>query len=176
MEKRIPWNKGLKMSAEFIEKNRLGHIGKTVWNKGIKIDKEKYPNIGHHKPHSEETKKALSDKLKLIAKPNKTSFKKGQLSEENNVNWKGDNVSYRNLHRWVERKLGKAIKCVKCGKSEGRIHWSNNDHLYKRNTEDWTQLCPKCHAEQNKVLRRLNGVNSVDILTDNAEDNTEPAR
>jgi len=34
--------------------------GKEVWNKGIKVDRDKYPKIGHFKKHSEKTK----DKIK----------------------------------------------------------------------------------------------------------------
>lgn len=71
-----------------------------------------------------------------------------------NANWKGDDVSYRNLHRWVERYLGKAEKCNECGKDSGRIHWSNKDHKYKRNLNDWTSLCPSCHKYYDLELRR----------------------
>ena len=155
---KIPWNKGKKMSEESKEKNRLSHIGKKVWNKGIKIDKNKFPNIGHNKPHTEETKKLISKKMKLIAKVNKTSFKKDDTFGEKNVNWKGDNVSYRCLHRWVERRLGKAVVCSKCNKTKCRIHWANIDHKYKRNLTDWVQLCPKCHKEYDKCLEEKMGL------------------
>jgi hypothetical protein len=30
---KIPWNKGLKMNEDFIEKNRISHIGKNLGKK-----------------------------------------------------------------------------------------------------------------------------------------------
>jgi len=62
--------------------------GQKAWNSGIKIDKEKYPKIGHHKKHSEETKTIISNKTKGHA-PNKTSFKRGQNIGELNANYRG---------------------------------------------------------------------------------------
>ena len=82
----------------------------------------------------------------------RTSPFKGQhrpeLQGEVRPAWKGENVSYRNLHRWVERFLGKPRTCSSCetfvqGKG---IHWANKSHLYQRNLTDWVRLCAKCHA------------------------------
>ena len=39
-----------------------------------------------------------------------------QLSGENHFAWKGDNVSYRSLHKWVQGILGKPHKCDECEK------------------------------------------------------------
>ncbi|HBI17153.1 MAG TPA: hypothetical protein DDY52_03320 [Candidatus Moranbacteria bacterium] len=67
-------------------------------------------------------------------------------------NWKGEFVSYSGLHYWVRRKLGKAKKCSVCGK-EGRgreMHWANKDHKYRRNTNDFIELCAKCHTKYDK--------------------------
>jgi hypothetical protein len=61
--------------------------------------------------------------------------------------WKGGEVSYRNLHRWVERYLGKPNQCTNCGKcgSGKQIHWANKSQEYKRTLSDWLRLCAKCH-------------------------------
>jgi hypothetical protein len=61
--------------------------------------------------------------------------------------WKGEYVSYRNLHHWVERLIGKPNKCAQCGKvGYGRqIHWANKSRTYKRELSDWIRLCAKCH-------------------------------
>lgn len=73
------------------------------------------------------------------------------LKEEKHPRWKGQNVGYRALHRWVEKILGKAKRCVLCGlikKPNGMkryFQWANISREYRRIPEDWMQLCVKCH-------------------------------
>jgi len=94
-------------------------------------------------------------------KPNKTSFKKGEHPSiatefkkgrieprgENNPMWKGNNAKKNPKHRWIDRKLGKAknYKCIICGKQA--YGWSNKDHTYTRNLEDYQPLCCSCHLK-----------------------------
>lgn len=68
---------------------------------------------------------------------------------EKNCNWTGDNVGYRDIHKWVERWEGKAQHCEKCGDTDPRhrYHWANINHTYKRVLDDYIQLCPKCHGK-----------------------------
>lgn len=128
--------------------------GQKAWNSGIKIDKEKYPNIGHRKPHSEEAKKKMSEALKGHS-PNKTSFKKKENTGSTNYKWKGDDVSYSALHKWVKYHKGDPKTCINCGKegNNRQIHWANIDHKYKRNLEDWKPFCVKCHKQHDKLLK-----------------------
>ena len=62
----IPWNKGKPMSEETKQKLSESHAGQVTWNTGKKIDREKFPNFGHFKKHSEETRQKMS----LIKKNN----------------------------------------------------------------------------------------------------------
>lgn len=65
-----------------------------------------------------------------------------------NKKWKGDKVSYRRLHQWVELNLGKPSECSKCGftsSNNRRLHWANISHEYKRDLTDWKRLCVRCH-------------------------------
>lgn len=84
-------------------------------------------------------------------RPDRTEWMKelGKLNlqgkERDNQNWKGDNATYSAIHDWIRRKLGKANKCEQCGKTKGKIEWSNKNHLYKREISDWQQLCVSCH-------------------------------
>lgn len=68
---------------------------------------------------------------------------------EKHGQWKGDEVGYGSLHKWVSRWLGKPNKCSECGKvGYGRqIHWANKSGEYKRDLSDWIRLCAKCHGE-----------------------------
>lgn len=57
-------------------------------------------------------------------------------------------MSYRALHLWVERNLGKPDKCEHCcksGLSGHQIHWANKSQEYKRELTDWLRLCVVCH-------------------------------
>lgn len=76
-----------------------------------------------------------------------TEFKKGEMVGASNPKWKGDAVRYDTLHNWVKRRLGKAIRCEKGKGAEHRspFQWANKSREYKRDLEDWVQLCCRCH-------------------------------
>ena len=72
---------------------------------------------------------------------------------ENSFNWKGDDVGYRALHRWIEGQLGQPTTCEDCGKTDltGHfIHWANLSGEYKRDVTDWKRLCALCHKRYDK--------------------------
>jgi hypothetical protein len=116
-----------------------------------------------HQKHSEERKRKIS-----LSNRGKHSYLIGRkVSEETKLkmslahtgekawNWKGNNVSYRNLHRWVERQLGKANKCMKnLAHKSTRYHWANISKEYKRELSDWIQLCPSCNLKD-RIGRRV---------------------
>lgn len=75
-------------------------------------------------------------------------FSKIKFIGKDHAKWKGDDVGYDALHRWVYRNLGKPSKCEFCEKIEERssyIHWANKSGEYKRDLADWLRLCAKCH-------------------------------
>ena len=80
--------------------------------------------------------------------------KMGSITGDKHHNWKGDEVSYRNLHRWVERRLGTPALCEFCEETEGRMHWANKSGNYLRQEDDWVRLCPSCHKayDSSKVV------------------------
>jgi hypothetical protein len=73
-------------------------------------------------------------------------FKKGEL----HLGWKGDKVGYRALHSWIRKCKGKAVNflCVDCGIQADE--WSNIDHSWKRELEDYYPRCRKCHKKYDK--------------------------
>jgi len=83
----------------------------------------------------------------------KTHFKKGQFSDEKHFKWKGNNVGYYALHNWIYRKLGKASKCINCGTFEN-VQWSNVSGKYKRDLEDWQELCRKHHQKYDNWVNK----------------------
>ena len=92
------------------------------------------------KKHTEEAKRKIGLKSK------------GRCADEKHPNWKGDNVSYRSLHKWVQRKLGKAMKCTNDSSHISTVyHWANISQEYKRDLLDWRQLCPSCNGLERRV-------------------------
>lgn len=75
----------------------------------------------------------------------------GVQSDERHGGWKGNKVGYYALHAWIKRKLGKAKYCLfaktlysDCSPS---FQWANISREYKRNLEDWMQLCVRHHKQ-----------------------------
>lgn len=77
-------------------------------------------------------------------------FTRDRVLGVSNYKWKGDLVGYFGLHTWVKRTLGKASQCEDCGNRQ-IVQWANVSKEYKRNVEDWKQLCIVCH-------RRFDGI------------------
>lgn len=73
---------------------------------------------------------------------------------ENNPNWKGNNVKFHGLHRWVERNKGKPDVCRYC-KNPGWLDLANISQKYKRDLNDWEWLCRKCHMMKDGRLGKL---------------------
>lgn len=80
--------------------------------------------------------------------------------EQNASHWKGDNIKYGAIHRWVRKTLGKPTKCenpqcVYPRRNANRslllapktFHWANKSGSYLRDINDWFQLCPSCHKK-----------------------------
>ena len=125
------WNKGMKMSSEFCENTRVGHLGQIPWCTGKKQTKEHRKKLSE--AHLGQT--AWNKGLKLPPRPR----------EEGSNNWKGDECGYAGMHAWVKRMKGKAVQCEDCGRTNCKIEWSNNDHKYHRILVDYTARCTKCH-------------------------------
>ncbi len=84
---------------------------------------------------------------------------RGRYGIENNM-WKGDFASYAAMHMWVVRHRGKAQKCIDglyfgidC---KGRFEWSNIDHKYRRNFNDYEERCTRHH----RIFDLINGLTS----------------
>lgn len=108
----------------------------------------------------EEVNLLMSQKLKGIRRSIDTEFKKGlttwnkgtkgmMKSGSDVANWKGDNVGYDSLHDWVKRHKIKTGICQFC-ESMINVQWANKSHEYKRNLEDWIELCYKCHRKYDR--------------------------
>ncbi len=122
----------------FLKGNKLG-LGRKH-NLGRKHSIESRINMSLSKigrPCYEETKEKLSKMFK--GRKNPWTAK---------MNWKGDDVGYRGLHRWIIKMKGRPDKCSHCLRprtTPSSIHWANISKLYKRDVDDFVALCVKCH-------------------------------
>lgn len=124
---RTAWNKGIPMSEE--QKKKCSESRKKLFASGYIL-----PWTG--KPLSEERKRKISE------------FHKGRFVEEKNHNWKGDNVGYTGIHKWIVRHRGIPNHCEICGTAKKvKYHWANKDHKYRRVLEDYISLCVSCHRK-----------------------------
>jgi hypothetical protein len=84
-------------------------------------------------------------------------FKKGHPKPKNayawganelHPDWKGEDVGYHGIHKWVIRKLGTPKKCELCKTIKAKKYeWASKDHKYSRNLDDWMRLCTSCHRK-----------------------------
>ena len=120
------------------------------WTESQRI-KTKEKMLGRKITWGDKISKALTGKVQSEEhrRHNSEAHKKTAKREDKHSNWKGDNVKYDGLHKWVPKHLGKPTRCEHCGTDglTGRnIHWANKSGEYKRDVSDWLRLCSKCHA------------------------------
>jgi endogenous inhibitor of DNA gyrase (YacG/DUF329 family) len=111
-------------------------IGKPTWNKGLKYTPEQKSKLN-------------MDGLAIGHQiGNKHRYWKG----DNHHAWKGDFPSYSALHYWLYRQVGKATYCSNNKKHKSTVyHWANISGEYKRDINDFMQLCPSCHFKHDDI-------------------------
>ena len=68
----------------------------------------------------------------------------------NSRRWKGEDAGYVAKHLWLIKHYGKAHKCEQAGcvfENPKRYEWHNVSGKYKRDRNDYVQLCPSCHRK-----------------------------
>ena len=83
----------------------------------------------------------------------KTSDRHRYKNGVSDSRWKGDDVSYRALHGWLQRHKTRMGICDECGK-QGRTHYANISGEYKRDVNDYRELCSRCHLKLDGNNRR----------------------
>ena len=70
--------------------------------------------------------------------------KRPEITGDKHPMWKGGLHSF--IHKWVVKEKGKANNyiCVMCKMKKAK-HWSNIDHKYRRNLDEYRTLCVSCH-------------------------------
>jgi len=149
--------------------------GRTPWNKGVKINRDKYPKMGHFKPHNKTArlKMKLNHRGTLGKQYSMESRKKMSIWQKNKPklnnrgkchwNWMGGiTPEYRKIRSTLETTQWKRIclerdnfVCQKCGQSGGvlNVHHINNFSEFselRTITTNGITFCEKCHKEFHK--------------------------
>jgi len=83
---------------------------------------------------------------------------KEKFKNKKHPQWKGDNVAYSGLHRWLRNHFKKPAKCQKCGEIK-RLDWANKTEKYTRDIKNYLALCRECHKkfDENRGFKKSYG-------------------
>ena len=157
--------------AQLGNKNRLG---KAPWNKGVKLDRNKYPNAGHTQKHSEETKKKMAEKKagvkrkpftaktiekmrnKVWSSEHRRKLSEGKVGRKNPL-WKEEKADRTYSVEWTLT-LRRAIRerdkytCQICSEQQSeKAHAVHHIDYNKYNCspDNLITLCQSCHTKTN---------------------------
>lgn len=143
--------------------------GEPAWNKGLKRDRNKYPNMGHHKPHSLEAKKKMSVALsghlgywkgREMSEEHKLNLSKSHIGKrgEESSNWRGGVTTInQRIRGLIEYRLWREavfkrddFTCLHCGLRGVELH---ADHIkpfalypeLRFAIDNGRTLCVPCH-------------------------------
>ncbi len=84
---------------------------------------------------------------------NSTGWNRGT----NAPHWKGDNIKYTQLHRWLRSTYGNPQHCEnnKCKKKCKTFDWAlKKGKTYLRRRNHFIRLCRSCHLKQDQNARK----------------------
>jgi len=98
----------------------------------------------------------MKDKISQTTKQAMQNPKiKIKILGSNNSQWKGDKVSYVNLHTWVKRHKPKPELCENYKKTQP-YDLANISGDYKRDIDDFKWICRYCHMKEDGRLEKIN--------------------
>ncbi len=106
------------------------------------------------KKHTLEARKKMSIVIKAKnSQPEFTLKRSLAVKAIKNPNWKGEQVKYAGLHRWLSKNYGKAVYCenILCLKLSNKFQWAKlRGKEYTRDKNNYAKLCVKCHMNYDR--------------------------
>ena len=141
-----PWNKGKTgvYSSETLMKISMASKGRISPMKGKKAPWATGEN-------SSSKRLEVRRKLSITKIGNKNP--QFRHFDELSPVYKGNEAGYHAKHKWIYDRVKKEFLCKSCER-EGFTHWANYSGNYKREIEDYLELCPTCHSafDRNRQL------------------------
>ena len=114
-----------------------------------------FENKKHERRHSPESI-ALMSEIKKCQLNNMFGFRnKGNTRKgENHPAWKGNDVSYAHLHKYIRLYLPKPEKCVVCN-IKTPYDVANITGTYTKDFTNWQWQCRRCHMKSDGRMKNL---------------------
>lgn len=146
-------------TSKHLSEEHKKKISESMTGKYIGKNHPMYGKIGafYGKHHSQQARIKISEALKGKYIGEKASNYGRRFSQEhrnkisealkgkNNGSWRGDDVGYRQLHKWVGSRLPKQKLCQMCHKVQP-YDLANITGVYDRDFKNWAYLCRSCHG------------------------------
>ncbi|WP_428832817.1 FAD-dependent thymidylate synthase [Natroniella acetigena] len=112
------------------------------------------------KPHDKGKTKENYEPLKIVSEKMKGNNNCGDMTKENNPNWKSDKITQSGGYSRSRRlqKYSKKGKCILCGKVTEKTEFHHKDGNPKNNELDnLEELCSTCHKVRHKgeVVKKI---------------------
>lgn len=80
---------------------------------------------------------------------------KNQVGEKN-PSWRGDKITYSNMHKWVNKNKGRPSLCEHCGTTTAkRYEWASTTNKLFRDLNSYIRLCNRCHHVYDNQWERM---------------------
>lgn len=83
----------------------------------------------------------------------KKNIGNAQLGEKNH-GWKGNNITYKSLHKWIRRNFPKPDLCQLCKQIPPR-EIACITGIYDRELKNWAWFCIPCHRKWDNIIPRV---------------------
>ena len=93
--------------------------------------------------------KGNKNSLGIKRTPQQIEEMRERLTGAKNPQWKGGEVSYREVHKWVSNWKMMRAACEACGLVR-KLDWANVDRKYQRVLDDYIALCRSCHVKYDR--------------------------
>jgi hypothetical protein len=109
-----------------------------------RIAKENDPRYGRVKGQPQRFLKGHARRGVIVSAETRSKLSEGQRGSRGN-NWKGNEVGYSGLHKYLRQHYPKTGICEECGQTARTQYALIHGRTYSRNREDYRELCRCCH-------------------------------